>query len=115
MNVCFRYLYRDAGNYKQWGEIVFSNPRQISIDEVTLMAKKVLIDGEFFVADKANVPDLHFDVEDEELDHNWHEVYSFVDTDAASNDTHVRDIETFIDALEVASQPSSHSNRFGST
>ena len=29
-NLKFEYLYRDAGNYKQYGSMVFDNPTRIS-------------------------------------------------------------------------------------
>lgn len=61
MNVRFEYLYRDAGNFKNWGEVVFANPRNICADHVAAMAEKALrIDNLYFVASEVNVPDLHF-------------------------------------------------------
>lgn len=104
MNVRFEYLYRDAGNFKNWGEIVFSNPRNISADFVAAMAEKVLIDQAYFLASKAGVPDLHFVEHDEDLDHDWHEVYVFQATDEAPNDPQGRDVEEFIESLQRASQ-----------
>ena len=44
MNVRFEYLYRDAGNFKNWGELVFSNPHNINVDRVKSIAANVLID-----------------------------------------------------------------------
>ena len=104
MNVRFEYLYRDAGNFKSWGEIVFSNLRNISSDLVAEMAADVLIDHAYFVASKASVPDLHFSEHDEELDHGWHEVHTFQSTDDAPNDSQGRDIEEFIESLQCASR-----------
>lgn len=104
MNVRFEYLYRDAGNFKNWGEIVFSNPRNINADLVSEMVEKVLIDHAYFVASKADVPDLHFVEHDEELDHDWHEVHAFQATDDAPNDPQGRDVEEFIASLQRASR-----------
>jgi hypothetical protein len=104
MNVRFEYLYRDAGNFKNWGEIVFSNPRNINADLVASMAEKVLIDQAYFLASKAGVPDLHFEEHDEDLDHDWHEFYAFQATDEAPNDPQGRDVEEFIESLQNASQ-----------
>jgi len=104
MNVRFEYLYRDAGNFKNWGEIVFSNPRNINADLVAAMAEKVLIDQAYFLASKAGVPDLHFVEHDEDLDHDWHEVYAFRATDEAPNDPQGRDVEEFVESLQRASQ-----------
>ena len=71
-NIKFNYLYRDAGNYKQFGNIILSNPNNISIDLVTDIIRKNLIDGEFFEAGKWGVPSLFFDTKNED-DHEWHE------------------------------------------
>lgn len=104
MNVRFEYLYRDAGNFKNWGEVVFSNPRNINADLVAEMAEKILIDHAYFVASKAGVPDLHFVEHDEELDHDWHEVNAFQATDDATNDPQGRDVEEFVESLQRASR-----------
>lgn len=104
MNVRFEYLYRDAGNFKKWGEIIFSNPRNIDIDLVATMAEDVLIDHAYFVASKADVPDLHFVEHNEELDHDWHELSMFQATDDPPNDSQGRDVEKFIESLQCASR-----------
>ncbi|MCH8313390.1 MAG: hypothetical protein IID17_10435 [Nitrospinae bacterium] len=103
MNIRFEYLYRDYGNFKNWGEIVFSNPNDIAVDVVEAMTEKVLIDQTNFVATKANVPDLHFAEYNEQLDHGWHEFYKCQTTDEAPNDQHNRNIEEFIESLHYAS------------
>ena len=77
MNVAFEYLYRDAGNSKNWGEVVFSNPNDIAIGAIIAEAQDALIDGCYFIAEQARVPVLHFGDYDPELDHGWHEAYCF--------------------------------------
>lgn len=104
MNVRFEYLYRDAGNFKNWGEVVFANPRNISTERVAEMAENVLIDHAYFVASNAGVPDLHFTERDDEIDHDWHEVHSFQSTNDDPNDSQSRDIEEFIESLRCASR-----------
>jgi hypothetical protein len=103
MNVLFEYLYRDAGNFKNWGQVVFSNPSDVPADIVTAKASQVLIDRTYFVATKADVPDLHFAEQKEELDHGWHEVHAFRPTDDPPSDTRDRNIEEFIESLRFAS------------
>ncbi len=102
MNIRLEYQYRDAGNYKNWGEIVFSNPRNLAPEVVTQMAEDVLIDGEFFVASWAHVPDLHFPDWDPDLDHDLHEMVGFRSSDEAPNDPEQRTIEDFVEALGSA-------------
>lgn len=105
MNVRFKYLYRDAGNYKNWGEIVFSNPQDADITAISSKAKKVLIDQTYFVARKATIPNLYFSEYDDELDHTWHEVHAFDETADLPTDFLGRNIEEFIDSLRSASKP----------
>lgn len=103
MNIRFEYLYRDAGNFKNWGEVVFSNPHDIPANTIASMADQVLIDSAYFVASKADIPDLHFAEHDEELDHGWHEVHAFRYTNDPPNDVRDRNIEEFVESLRSAS------------
>lgn len=73
MNVCVEYLYRDGGNFKNWGEVIFSNHAGIEISSLKEEIKKALISEEFFVAEELGIPTLYFGEFDEELDHGWHE------------------------------------------
>lgn len=105
MNVRFEYLSRDAGNFKNWGEVVFANSRNLSADRVAAVVEKALhIDGLYFVASELNVPDLHFAERNEKLDHDWHEVHAFLATDDAPNDPQARTFEEFIALLQGASR-----------
>ena len=99
MNVRFEYLYRDSGNFKNWGEVVFSNPRCIPAGIIAARAEKVLIDRTFFVAAKADVPDLHFSDPNEDLDHGWHETHAFRPNDEPPSDARNRNIEEFVESL----------------
>ncbi|MDZ7828968.1 MAG: hypothetical protein U5K33_05585 [Halofilum sp. (in: g-proteobacteria)] len=96
MNVCLTYLYRDAANYKYWGEVTFTN--RAGTDPATLEAeiRPYLIDGHWFVADDVGLPDLRPADRDEELDHDWHEVHSFAETEARPSDVYGRDIVEFL-------------------
>ncbi len=31
-NIQFNYIYRDAGNYKVFGYVVFANPQELSLE-----------------------------------------------------------------------------------
>jgi hypothetical protein len=81
MNIQMTYLYRDAGNYKHWYDVVFPNESEKSAIELTEEIKKHLISGEYFEQELAPLPmDLDDDF-DEELDHSWLEFHSFKDVD----------------------------------
>ena len=100
MNICMEYLYRDAGNYKQWGAVVVPNaPSAMSLDDIEASARAVLIDGSWFVAADAGLPDLRSDTWDEDLDHDWHELHGFAETDVASDDSQGRDIRRLLQSL----------------
>ena len=67
------YLYRDAGNFKFFGEVI----REGKIDRDDLK----LIDNLYFVASDLGFPDLRRKLWDEfgydfHLDHDWHELIS---------------------------------------
>lgn len=102
MNLRFEYLYRDAGNYKNWGDLVFSNKNNRDSDYLEKQARKLLIDGEFFVAEKAAVPDLKFQTHINTLDHDWHEFHALTPTIEDTNDPYARDITEFIESLRYA-------------
>jgi hypothetical protein len=71
----FEYLYRDASNYKAWGEILLSGiPSQ---DDMAAMRAR-LESGEYFVAEQVGIPTLYKELWDlsggpTEDDHALHE------------------------------------------
>lgn len=106
MNVKYEYLYRDAGNNKRWGEVVFLNNQNTALDEIDKQIRKILIDGEFFIADRAGLPVLNFRDYDKELDHDWYEYSSLALTNEPENDDLCRSIEEFLVILKHASTAS---------
>jgi hypothetical protein len=99
MNIEFSYLYRDAGNFKNFGTVVFANKNQTSLEKLNEMIKQRLIDEMYFDAFNASVPSLFFDDYDEELDHDWHEFENVKEVEMPANDSLQRDITTFIKLL----------------
>ncbi|MBI3340134.1 MAG: hypothetical protein HY022_08390 [Chloroflexi bacterium] len=103
-NICFRYLYRDASNYKQHGEAVFTNHSLMPTEEIEKQIRACLKDGEFFIARQVNIEERFFDALYED-DHPWHE-FSRVETtskpafDPEYWNKHKRDIAEFIADLE---------------
>lgn len=70
-NILFNYLYRDASNFKLFGGVVFSNPNNLSLEEIKRRIESRLIDGMYFDPDEWGVPRLRFEDFDEDLDHGW--------------------------------------------
>lgn len=99
MNVGFEYLYRDAGNNKIWGFVVFTNKEDMSVARLERKLESHLIDGQFFPACPDLLPLLRFPRHDESLDHGWLE-YSGMEVSAEEvSDIQSRDIRGFIDQL----------------
>jgi hypothetical protein len=76
----FEYLYRDAGNFKAWGELLLDGELS-EADEAFLRSK--FEGGEFFIAEQLGIPPLYEAVwsaslagPSEELDHVWHEFHA---------------------------------------
>jgi len=90
-------LYRDAGNYKEFGEIIFTNQDSKSLEEIELAIRKNLIEGEFFIPEKWNIPRLSFENYLPELDHDYHEFESVEITD--ENPTENTDIAVFLNVI----------------
>lgn len=96
MNIRFSYMYRDAGNFKNWGEIVFSNPHNVPLENLSAKVKLALLDEMYFDAFAVKVPDLFFDDYEEDLDHDWHEFERLEQVDSPTTDRQERTIETFL-------------------
>lgn len=103
MNIRMEYLYRDAGNYKHWGEVVFSNPTNLPLQRVEKMLIDALFDGLYFIADSAGLPDLHFTDGNAALDHGWHELHGLAETEEPVSDSDGRCIEQLIEGLQSQS------------
>ena len=108
-NVSFKYLYRDASNYKLHGEAVFTNFTFMPIDEIEKQIRSCLKDGEFFIARQVNIEERFFDVLHEDDDHPWHEFNLVEMTTEPAFDPenwrqhkHKRDITKFVAELEKA-------------
>ncbi len=88
MNIKFSYRYRDAANYKQWHEEIFTNQHGFAIAEIEAFIRNCLIDGEWFYVDEFGLKDLHVHQWDNELDHLWYEFDSVTETNtpATQND-----------------------------
>lgn len=99
MNTRFHYLYRDASNYKQWGEVVFTGCA-CSLEPRLVAA---LDRQEFFIADHVRLPELFFtEGPSDSDDHCFHEFDSCETTDVPADDRHQRSIDEFVQEVEDA-------------
>jgi hypothetical protein len=101
-NILLAYLYRDASNYKQHGEVILSNETQRTVEEIDQTIRSLLSDGCFFIARQVQLEERFFAVISED-DHPWHE---FVQVEATTDPTFdpvpevKRDIAQFLKELE---------------
>lgn len=84
-NIQFDYLYRDAGNYKLFNSVIFSNNHNLSIEQIVKFIKISFIDNGWFDPLACGIPKLKFIEFDEELDSEWHELSKISFTDQAAN------------------------------
>jgi len=103
-NIRFIYLYRDASNYKQHGEVILSNETQRTVEEIDRTIRSLLSDGCFFIAQQVQIEERFFAVVNED-DHPWHE---FVQVESTTDPIFdpipetKRDITQFLKELEQA-------------
>ena len=101
-NIRFVYVYRDASNYKQHGEVILSNETQMTLEEVDKQIHSLLSDGLFFIAQQVQLEERFFAVISED-DHPWHE---FVQVESTTDPTFdpvpevKRDLAQFLLELE---------------
>ena len=98
-NIKFNYLYRDAGNYKSWGEIIFANSDNMLINEIEKRLKKAFDQEIYFIADQINVGSLFYE-EIMDDDHCYHEYYSIEFSEKETSDPLNRTIKIFIEQIE---------------
>jgi hypothetical protein len=108
LNISFQYLYRDASNYKQHGEAVFTNRTCLPLTDIEAQIRACLKDGKYFIARQVNLEERFFDALYDD-DHPWHEYERIeattlapFDPDNWSQRQHRRDITEFIADLEQA-------------
>ncbi len=101
-NIKFKYLYRDAGNYKSWGEVIFTNTEDFSLDQIEKRMKQAFEQEILFTADQINIDELYFETFNDD-DHCYHEFYSVELTDEKGTDSLNRTIKKFIEQVEVES------------
>jgi hypothetical protein len=100
-NVEFTYFYRDGGNYKKFGRVVFTNPDQIACGTIEEALTEAFLEDGLFIADQARVPDvflfangkLSFD------DHCYHEFDTVRPTGEGPTDEQMRSITDFVSEI----------------
>lgn len=72
--ILLHYLYRDSGNWKKFGSKRFSNPDQLTIEEIEQKLRENLIDQEYFYPEKVGIKKFKFHRNLD--DYSWYEFES---------------------------------------
>jgi hypothetical protein len=101
-NIKVIYLYRDAGNYKKWAEVVFSNPEGLPPEAVTKTLSDALLPDGLFIADQVRLPEAFLFTEGNATsdDHCFHEFALAELTLEDPNDSRTRTISQFMKEVE---------------
>jgi len=103
-NVKLTYLYRDASNYKAWGEVIFDNPECLSLEEIEKSLVTCFLDEMSFVASQVDIPEIFlfhkypFSADD----HFFHEFFSVEYSNGQVTDSKDRSIKKFIGQCKLA-------------
>lgn len=103
MNIEFQYLYRDWGNFKNFGSLVFENRSRLAIDEIRRRVERTMDSDRTFVASRLKMPELFFrDIPfNPQFDHGFHEFFDTLETELTPNDPADRDILDLLVELEA--------------
>lgn len=102
-NIKFNYLYRDGGNYKNWADVTFFNPDNLSVDEL-LKAFRGAFDDNLFIAHQVRILEV-FSFPDGIVtsdDHCYHEFDNVEITEDIPNDSFARSIGGFLAEVKAA-------------
>jgi hypothetical protein len=103
-NIRFNYMYRDAGNYKKFGSVVFSNPELVTLQSLAAPLAKAFSEEGLFVAHQIRVPEVFFYTRGNATsdDHFFHEFDGVEESLEAPNDQLLRSVGEFL--VEVQRQ-----------
>ena len=104
-NVKITYLYRDGANWKNWGEVIFSNDEGLSVSEIECRIRREIVEQEVFVAHQIRIPELFPPPQDLSIhDHCYHEFDVAEITLEPADDFWQRDISGFLSDLQNANR-----------
>ena len=103
-NILFEYLYRDASNWKQHGQAVFTNTGGIPLADIEARIRASIEDSEWFIAEMVDLETCFLCDHDTEDDHPWHEFEKVSESDLPPWDPAFcgpcRDIAQLVQTLE---------------
>jgi len=105
-NIKFIYLYRDGANYKSWGEIIFTNPNQLTLDEIEDRLVDAFLTDKLFITHQISIPEKFSSLSEKftKFDHCYHEFDAIEICEEKPTDELNRSITDFVKDVELASQ-----------
>jgi hypothetical protein len=102
-NIKFVYLYRDGANYKSWGDVIFADPDELTLDEIGNRLVDAFLPDKLFVAHQISVPEkfLFANGKFTKFDHCYHEFDSIEVCEEKSTDTLGRSIKELLLVVEL--------------
>ncbi len=109
-NLEFRYVYRDGGNHKKWGKVVFSNPDRLEVGSVENELRRAFLEDGLFIASQILVSAVFLYSEGELSldDHCYHELARVGPTSESADDSHRRSISEFLTEVNQAAHTGWH-------
>lgn len=105
-SIKFNYLYRDGGNFKSWGEVVFSNPENLTVHEIETKLLNAFLPDKQFIASQISISEkfLFANGKLTKYDHCFHEFDCIEICQENSTDVLFRSVTDFLKDIEMASQ-----------
>ena len=105
-SIRFNYLYRDGSNYKSWGEMIFSNPENLSTTNITKKLLHAFLSDKQFIASQVSIPEkfLFTDGNHTNSDHCYHEFDCIEVCEEEPTDKLNRSIADFLQDVETTSK-----------
>lgn len=106
MNVQFEYRYRDLGNFKRYGSVVFGNRNDLPTDNINRLLLELTGSDETFVASRLGIPEMFFPdfPYSPSLDWEMHEYCGVSQTDLPINDAQGRDIMDLLSQMRAITE-----------
>ncbi len=105
-NIKFNYLYRDGSNFKSWGEVIFSNPENLTVNEIEAKLINAFLPDKQFIASQIAIPEkfLFENGKFTKYDHCYHELDCVEICQENPTDILDRSISDFLKDVEMASK-----------
>lgn len=103
MNIRFYYQYRCGANWKNTGEVIFSNPEGLLEEEIHQRILKAISGNQLFIAEAIHIPERYEEDYDPKYSHGWHEYLCVEESEDEETDKEGRSIKAFLEVVKEKS------------